>query len=271
MSLFKLFILLINIIFVINRYEDIEENTKLGNFYHINDYTYKDLVSNYTSNNSWLLIFYDKSCPYSKGALINLKRDILKYYQYNKTLKFGIIDVENQNCIRLVKRFQVKRVPYTTFIKKDKMYPYTEIFTPGRIIDFINGLNVSNYKLVPEDPYEKFYENEKNLSFYEQSKENFFEYINSFNKPITEFLDKFSFNIKWTNNKTYFAFILFLILLGFCEYYLILFILRIFGFKFNKEIVIKTNNNNKDKLQKENKESLFFDKKENNKYKDKID
>ena len=166
---FKSFIILLNIInFIYNKKENIEENTKLGNFYQINDYTYRDLVFNFSSNNSWLLIFYDKQCPYSRGALINLKRDILKHYHHNKTLKFGIIDVENKNTKKLIQRFNIKRVPYTTFIKKDKMYPFTQIFTPSRIIDFIDHLNVSNYKKVPEDPYEKFFEkkdDEETLSF----------------------------------------------------------------------------------------------------------
>ena len=85
------------------------------------------------------------------------------------------------------------------------MYPFTQIFTPSRIIDFIDHLNVSNYKKVPEDPYEKFFEkkdDEETLSFYEQSILNFYEYIESFNKPIQDFLDKYSINIKWSNKKT---------------------------------------------------------------------
>lgn len=244
------FSIFISIVICAVSWDKYENNTKLGNFYQLNDSIYKDLVFNISSNNSWLLIFYDKKCVYSRGALINLKRSILVHFQHNKTLKFGIIDIEDHNSRKLTTRFKVKRVPHTILVNKDKMYKFEHAFTPGRIVDFINNLNISNYQLVPKDPFEILYEkeNEKPLSFYEQSKLNFIEYMNSFDKPIQEFLDKFSIPIKWTSKKTYFSFIIFLILLGIAEYYLILFILNLFGL-LNKESNIKIE---KSKIKKEN-------------------
>lgn len=244
------FSIFISIVICAVSWDKYENNTKLGNFYQLNDSIYKDLVFNISSNNSWLLIFYDKKCVYSRGALINLKRSILVHFQHNKTLKFGIIDIEDHNSRKLTTRFKVKRVPHTILVNKDKMYKFEYAFTPGRIVDFINNLNISNYQLVPKDPFEILYEkeNEKPLSFYEQSKLNFIEYMNSFDKPIQEFLDKFSIPIKWTSKKTYFSFIIFLILLGIVEYYLILFILNLFGL-LNKESNIKIE---KSKIKKEN-------------------
>jgi hypothetical protein len=244
------FSIFISIVICAVSWDKYENNTKLGNFYQLNDSIYKDLVFNISSNNSWLLIFYDKKCVYSRGALINLKRSILVHFQHNKTLKFGIIDIEDHNSRKLTTRFKVKRVPHTILVNKDKMYKFEYAFTPGRIVDFINNLNISNYQLVPKDPFEILYEkeNEKPLSFYEQSKLNFIEYMNSFDKPIQEFLDKFSIPIKWTSKKTYFSFIIFLILLGIVEYYLILFILDLFGL-LNKESNIKIE---KSKIKKEN-------------------
>ena len=244
------FSIFISIVICAVSWDKYENNTKLGNFYQLNDSIYKDLVFNISSNNSWLLIFYDKKCVYSRGALINLKRSILVHFQHNKTLKFGIIDIEDHNSRKLTTRFKVKRVPHTILVNKDKMYKFEHAFTPGRIVDFINNLNISNYQLVPKDPFEILYEkeNEKPLSFYEQSKLNFIEYMNSFDKPIQEFLDKFSIPIKWTSKKTYFSFIIFLILLGIVEYYLILFILNLFGL-LNKESNIKIE---KSKIKKEN-------------------
>ena len=251
------FLILITVIVVFNKEEDIEQNTKLGNFYHINDYSYENLVSNFSSNNSWLLIFYDNQCPYSRGALINLKRDILKHYHHNKTLKFGIIDIEDKNTMKLIKRFNVKRVPYTTFITKDKMYPFTEVFTPSRIIRFIDGLNISNYKKVPKDPYKNLF-HEKSISYYEQSILNFYEFIESINKPMQLFLDKYSINIKWNNKKTYLSFFIFLILLCPIEYYLIKFILYSICFRFDEQI--QNNNNNQNNNEKEKKGSIPSDK-----------
>ena len=244
------FSIFISIVICAVSWDKYENNTKLGNFYQLNDSIYKDLVFNISSNNSWLLIFYDKKCVYSRGALINLKRSILVHFQHNKTLKFGIIDIEDHNSRKLTTRFKVKRVPHTILVNKDKMYKFEHAFTPGRIVDFINNLNISNYQLVPKDPFEILYEkeNEKPLSFYEQSKLNFIEYMNSFDKPIQEFFDKFSIPIKWTSKKTYFSFIIFLILLGIVEYYLILFILNLFGL-LNKESNIKIE---KSKIKKEN-------------------
>ena len=244
------FSIFISIVICAVSWDKYENNTKLGNFYQLNDSIYKDLVFNISSNNSWLLIFYDKKCVYSRGALINLKRSILVHFQHNKTLKFGIIDIEDHNSRKLTTRFKVKRVPHTILVNKDKMYKFEYAFTPGRIVDFINNLNISNYQLVPKDPFEILYEkeNEKPLSFYEQSKLNFIEYMNSFDKPIQEFLDKFSIPIKWNSKKTYFSFIIFLILLGIVEYYLILFILNLFGL-LNKESNIKIE---KSKIKKEN-------------------
>jgi hypothetical protein len=246
------FSILISIIIYVISLDNYEKNTQLGNFYQLNDSNYKDLVFNISSNNSWLLIFYDKKCVYSRGALINLKRSILVHFQHNKTLKFGIIDIEDYNNRKLTTRFNVKRVPHTILVNKDKMYKFNEAFTPGRIIDFINYLNISNYQLVPKDPFEILYkkenENEKPLSFYEQSKLNFIEYMKSFDKPMQEFLDKFSIPIKWTSKKTYLSFIIFLILLALFEYYSILFILDLFGL-LNKESNIKVE---KSKIKKDN-------------------
>ena len=234
------FSIFISIIIYAISWDKYENNTQLGNFYQLNDSNYKDLVFNISSNNSWLLIFYDKKCEYSRGALINLKRSILVHFQHNKTLKFGIIDVEDPNSRKLTTRFKVKRVPHTILINKDKMFKFTHAFTPGRIYDFINNLNISNFQLVPKDPFEIIIknENEKLLSFYEQSKLNFIEYMNSFDKPIQEFLDKFSIPIKWTSKKTYLSFFIFLILLAVTEIYLILFILDLLGL-LNKESNIK--------------------------------
>ena len=247
---FLRFLLLIKFIaFVINSKEDYEQNTKLGNFYQIDDYIDKDLVFNYSSNNKWLLIFYDKKCPYSRGALINLKRDILKYFYPNKKLKFGIIDVERQETNQLKNRFKVKKVPYTILINKDKMYSFSEIFTPRKIIDFIEKLNISNYKPVPEDPYKFIYE--KPLSFYEQSKKNFYEYINSLNQPMQNFLDNYYINIKWTNKKTYFSFLIFIILLIPTEYFLIINILYCLGFIVKEKIKQKLDNENDIKIKNE--------------------
>lgn len=252
----KFSILISIIIYVISldKMDKYEKNTKLGNFYQLNDSSYRDLVFNISSNNSWLLIFYDKNCVYSRGALINLKRDILEYFQYNKTLKFGIIDVEDHNNRQLVTRFKVKRVPNTIFVNKDKMYKFNQAFTPGRIIDFINNLNISNYQLVPKDPFEILYKNKnkKLLTFYEQSKLNFIEYFNSFDKPMQDFLDQFSIPIKWTSKKSYLSFIIFLILMGFAEYYLIIFFLKLCGF-IDKEPNIKSE---KTKIKKDNEQSV---------------
>ena len=244
------FSILISIIIYVISLDKYENNTKLGNFYQLNDSSYKDLVFNISSNNSWLLIFYDKKCAYSRGALINLKRDILVYFQHNKTLKFGIIDVEDHNNRKLTTRFKVKRVPHTILVNKDKMYKFDQAFTPGRIVDFIKDLNISNYQFVPKDPFEILYkkENEKPLSFYEQSKLNFIEYINSFDKPMQDILDKFYIPIKWTSKKTYFSFIILLILLAVVEYYSIFFILELLGL-LNKESNIKIE---KSKIKKEN-------------------
>jgi len=240
-----------------------EENTKLGNFYQLNDYSYKNLVFNISSNNSWVLIFYDKNCVYSRGALINLKSSILVHFQKNKTLKFGIIDVEDQNSRKLTTRFNVKRVPHTILINKDKMYKFNQVFTPGRIVDFINDLNLSNYQLVPKDPFETLdiTEDEEPLSFYEQSKLNFIEYMNSFDKPIQNFLDKFSIPLKWTSKKTYLSFVAFLILFGIVEYYLIIFILGLFGLLDEKSnIKVKINKLKKDNgtmIEKEDKSKII--------------
>ena len=38
------FLILITVIVAYNKEEDFEQNTKLGNFYHINDYSYENLV-----------------------------------------------------------------------------------------------------------------------------------------------------------------------------------------------------------------------------------
>jgi hypothetical protein len=243
------FIFISTIIYVISL-DKYENNTKLGNFYQLNDLIYKDLVFNILSNNSWLLIFYDKKCVYSRGALINLKRSILVHFQHNKTLKFGIIDIEDHNSRKLTTRFKVKRVPHTILVNKDKMYKFEHAFTPGRIVDFINNLNISNYQLVPKDPFEILYkkEIEKPLSFFEQSKLNFIEYMNSFDKPMQDILDKFYIPIKWTSKKTYFSFIILLILIAVVEYFSIFFILELLGL-LNKESNIKIE---KSKIKKEN-------------------
>lgn len=242
MPYFKYLIFIIFISCIISRKEeDYEKNTKFGNFYELNDYTFNYLVLNTSSINSWILIFYDKNCRHSKSSLINLKRDILIHYQDNKTLKFGIIDTKNKNCAKLTKRFKVKRVPNITLIYKDKMYPYTGFFALGKFCDFITNLNLSNYNEIPKDPFEiiKINKNENRpLSFIEQSKLNFEEYISSFNKPIEDFLCKYNINIKWTNKKTYFSFFIFLIILFFTEYYLAKYIILYFQKKsFEKKII----------------------------------
>ena len=243
------FSIIISIIIYAISLDKYEKNTKLGNFFQLNDSSYKDLVFNNSSNNSWLLIFYNKKCVYSRGALINLKRDLLIYFQHNKTLKFGIINVEDFNNRKLTTRFKVKRVPHTILVNKDKMYEFNQAFTPGRIVDFIKDLNISNYQLVPKDPFEILYkkEIEKPLSFFEQSKLNFIEYMNSFDKPMQDILDKFYIPIKWTSKKTYFSFIILLILLAVVEYYSIFFILELLGL-LNKESNIKIE---KSKIKKE--------------------
>lgn len=64
--------------------------------------------------------------------------------------------------------------------------------------------------------------------------------MNSFDKPIQNFLDKFSIPIKWTSKKTYLSFVIFLILFGIVEYYSIIFILGLFGL-LDKESNIKIN------------------------------
>ena len=201
----------------------------------------------------------------------------MKYFQHNKTLKFGIIDVDNKDCRKLTTRFKVKRVPYTTFINKDKMYPFTEIFTPGRIIDFINHLNTSNYHSIPEDPFEKKKNFNKNinikkLSFYEQSKINFQEYINSLNEPMTQLLNKYSINIEWTNKKTYISFLIFLILLFPTEYYFFKFIILCFFVRRNDEKKFKLNINDLNNNKKENKNiNEENNKTKNEKIKEKMD
>lgn len=50
------------------------------------------------------------------------------------------------------------------------MYKFDQAFTPGRIVDFIKDLNISNYQLVPKDPFEILYKKENENPFHSMSR-----------------------------------------------------------------------------------------------------
>ena len=54
----------------------------------------------------------------------------------------------------MIYRFNVKRIPYITLFIIIKC-PYTQLFTPGRLIEFIANLNLSNYEEILKTPFEQ--------------------------------------------------------------------------------------------------------------------
>ena len=199
------------------------------------------------SNTKLFLIFYVEHCIYCSHALKILKEKIVKNFEDEDEISFGVINLDDQKNVWTGLRFNISRIPYVILIEKDKMYYYQNAFEENLVMKFINEeKNIEDALDIPDDV---------GLS----QKINFF--MAGLIRQISDFFIRFGFNNNTSNILACVLLFIFLVIMIYLEHKLINGIRKLIDYfgnrKKNKE------NNNKETLdEKKNEEGDIKDKNE---------
>ena len=97
------------------------------------------LSSNPNSDSKLFLVFYVKHCIYCSHVLTVLKDQIIKNFEDEEEITFGIINLDNQNNVWSGLRFNITKIPYIILIEKNRMYYYQNSFDENSVMKFITG------------------------------------------------------------------------------------------------------------------------------------
>ena len=226
-------------IFIISLFIIISLCAKPKRLYNLTETEFIE-VSKETNNTKikWLMIFYTNNYHDLDKFMDLIKEDVYSYYQKNKNIKFGFLEISSNNVKWLIHLLDIKSVPSLVLISNEKMYYYKyDTLSQENIIRFIDDKkSESEGHAVPEK-----------ITLFTKGKILYNFLINDLNDNFQRLLDKFNINFKWNNTLT----ILFIVLLMFLFFILEVFIIKL--------LCIRSNENVKefDKDKKESKEKII--------------
>ena len=219
--------------------------------YELSDMTFEDTI-NAGKYYKWCLIFYLKTCGHCKRAK-NARDKIFKKVTDPK-LRFAQLETEENMITNL--RFNITGVPYIVLIEDNKMLELEKYPNEENLLNFCQS-NFSDFEkeIVPYP---------KPIGMGKVSWIIFRETINGLVQQINYYLKKYGINHQMNFNEFIILVILFLIVGGFLEYYILS---MCFNDNYEEaikkqiELMEKNEKNKKNKYNKKNKEN---DDKENN-------
>ena len=183
------------------------------------------------SNTKLFLIFYVEHCIYCSHALKILKEKIVKNFEDEDEISFGVINLDDQKNVWTGLRFNISRIPYVILIEKEKMYYYQNAFEENLVMKFINEEKNEEDALDIPPP------------------SNFFDKLKAVNKELAEklglFFEKFGLKKEFANKITYAVIILGFIIFVYIESKIIALCSNLC--RKNKQIVKENNKNNSNK------------------------
>lgn len=89
------------------------------------------------TNHKLFLIFYVPNCMFCSHAVKSLKKEIVKRFEEDEKVSFGIVNLDNQKNAWVSLRFNISRTPHIILIDHNKMYYYQNAFEEESILRFI--------------------------------------------------------------------------------------------------------------------------------------
>lgn len=209
-------------------------------FYNFTENEFID-ISNESKNTGtkWLMTFYTKQYHDYEKFMDLIKRDISIMYHKDENVKFGFIELNNNNAKWLTHIFNIKSIPFLLLVYKGGIYYFKE-----KVINFDNILKFIDEK----KSYEDSHPIPDKITFKTKTKILFQMLINELTDNIQDQIDRFNINYKWSNKLTMILFIILTILFFIIEIYFI----KSCCFKNSEYDDFKTNKNKK-KIDQKNK------------------
>ena len=189
------------------------------------------------------MVFHVTHCYYCQHALQVLTENIVKNFDEDDPISFGIINLEDQKNIWTGLRFNITKIPYIILVDKNKMYYYQNSFEEKLVMNFIKEeKNIEDALDIP--PPVGFF-GKLNAA------------MNELNEKIEVILGKYGIKKEFSSKICYIIVIIIFILLFYFEYKVI---------EFAKSICCKKNKNEnkgKSQVKKNEKNEKEEDKTEN--------
>ena len=190
------------------------------------------------SNTKLFLVFHITRCIYCRHALQVLQENIVKNFDEDDPISFGIINLEDQKNIWTGLRFNITKIPYIILIDKDKMYYYQNSFEEKLVMNFIKEeKNIEDALDIPPP-----------VGFFGKLKAA----MNELNEKIEVLLGKYGIKKEFSSKICYIIIVLGFISLFYIEYQLIEFCKSLFRKKNKNNNKAKTPGENKDKFEEKN-------------------
>ena len=253
----QIFLYFLTILIIIKKLNFKTNNTHFNKeflndkIYELSDMTFEDTI-NAGKYYKWCIIFYLKTCGHCKRAK-NARDKIFKKVTDPK-LRFAQLETEENMITNL--RFNITGVPYIVLIEDNKMLELEKYPNEENLLNFCQS-NFSDFEkeIVPYP---------KPIGMGKVSWIIFRETINGLVQQINYYLKKYGINHQMNFNEFIILVLLFLIIGGFLEYYILS---MCFNDNYEEaikqqiELMEKNEKNKKNKYNKKNKEN---DDKENN-------
>ena len=187
------------------------------------------------------LIFVVRKCRYCTHALKILKEDLVKHYENDENVMFGVVDLDLQSNVWAGLRFNITKIPHFLLVENNKMYQFENEFENDLVINFINE--------------EKALEDGKNIPEVISLKKKFEVAVDELHEKFKEILKKLGINLNVNIYVTYALFFIFFIFVVYVESRILLKCYKICSYTKYDD---KKDDNNKDN--KENNKNLTKEK-----------
>ena len=250
----QIFLYFLTILIIIKKLNFKTNNTHFNKeflndkIYELSDMTFEDSI-NAGKYYKWCVIFYLKTCGHCKRAK-NARDKIFKKVSDPK-VRFAQLETEENMITNL--RFNVTAVPYIVLIENNSMLELEKYPNEENLLNFCQS-NFSNFEkeIIPYP---------KPIGMGKVSWIMFRETINGLVYQINNYLKKYGINYQLNFNKFLILVVLFLVIGGFLEYYLLSLCLND---KYEEEIKKQIELIEKNEKIKKSKNKKEKDKKENN-------
>ena len=250
----QIFLYFLTILIIIKKLNFKTNNTHFNKeflndkIYELSDMTFEDSI-NAGKYYKWCVIFYLKTCGHCKRAK-NARDKIFKKVSDPK-VRFAQLETEENMITNL--RFNVTAVPYIVLIENNSMLELEKYPNEENLLNFCQS-NFSNFEkeIIPYP---------KPIGMGKVSWIMFRETINGLVYQINNYLKKYGINYQLNFNEFLILVVLFLVIGGFLEYYLLSLCLND---KYEEEIKKQIELIEKNEKMKKSKNKKEKDKKENN-------
>ena len=186
-----------------------------------------------------LLIFVVRRCKYCTHALKVLKEDLVKKYENDENVMFGVVDLDLQSNVWVGLRFNITRIPHFLLIENNKIYKFENEFEEELVTKFIaEEKNLEDGLDIPEPVSLK-----KKLEVA----------LDELNEKIQSLFKKVGINVKMNIYVTYALFFIFFIFIVYVESKILSKCYKICSFTRNAEGNGDKNVDNNNKVIKEQK------------------